>query len=436
MPTPCARPWRVSPVCNTTPPRQPCSRAKTVPLLSRNGHQRTSHDATGRQQQADQGADTPSDRDGPLPEPASGTVRVGGLTLQPASDRETRSDKIIVTVSVLRGGKLLDQIPLNNSASGRRDATRLLAALLDGEQLAATEISAAFSRIIAEASRRLAAAKQKDSGEGTIADAVAEVIPGYYQFTHRVGKGGAWSESLREDVSLNRYISHVPSRLMRVAARAIDAPKFPDGGVCRPALLRAIQAELTVSWADIYRDLPTIETAEVGADTTAAAAFKAQIIRVFTAPALCRLAKDDDNSAADKDGSPIKASLVSRIRHQARAYLDEAHATRKTVESRARWHSVREAYPCWWRPYGSRDGEVRIAIGIRWHRGDTLKLPLHSVTDQVSLTTVGARFGLLDPSPPVPVQLSGGKTCLAVLSAELTAELLEKPLDDDPESAG
>jgi hypothetical protein len=51
---------------------------------------------------------------------------------------------------------------------------------------------------------------------------------------------------------------------------------------------------------------------------------------------------------------------------------------------------------------------------------------------------LGEKFGVIDPKPPVPTALSGGgNRRLAVLSADLTAELLEVPAEDLPgEKAG
>jgi hypothetical protein len=67
---------------------------------------------------------------------------------------------------------------------------------------------------------------------------------------------------------------------------------------------------------------------------------------------------------------------------------------------------------------------------MRWDLTHQARVDLPGVTDQASLHKIGEMFGVLDPRPPVPRKLSGGKAHLAVLDHEFAMELLGDPEED------
>src|SRR5205814_7031900 len=89
---------------------------------------------------------------------------------------------------------------------------------------------------------------------------------------------------------------------------------------------------------------------------------------------------------------------------------------------------VQKAFSAWWRPH-MRDGELMPLLAMRWELMRQIGCDLPGVCDQTSLTRLGERYGVLDPSPGVPPVLSGGVARLAILSPALTAELMENPAE-------
>src|SRR5262249_52060114 len=86
-----------------------------------------------------------------------------------------------------------------------------------------------------------------------------------------------------------------------------------------------------------------------------------------------------------------------------------------------------------WRPCVSPDGECCILLAMRWELVGQIGQELPGVTDQASLTNLGTRFGVLERDPSVTTKLSGGQKRLAVLSLELTHEMIEDPADNSEE---
>ena len=76
------------------------------------------------------------------------------------------------------------------------------------------------------------------------------------------------------------------------------------------------------------------------------------------------------------------------------------------------------------------DGQCVICLAMRYTLMHQLRLELPSVCDQITLREIGIRFGVIESNPSVPDRFSGGDR-LAILSADLTQELLAQPDDGD-----
>jgi hypothetical protein len=352
--------------------------------------------------------------------------RLGPLTLKPGAARRTAGGNVRVQVGALLDGSVVYDFVLTPSPNSWRQHASML------EQLAAdlpdrTAILKTFAQLVAEAGRRADAPRDPD--ETTVESIVKELAAPRWQLTARTAKGAAWSEARGGEVTRFEFIACVDDELMAACGEADDAPKDLTGRPCRPDLLRIIQGELQVQWATLMRTLPPLADADMGRASAAGRAFREAMMRLWTATRTFEIAK----TVAGTSGETVaaRASLISRVRSQAKDYLDGNVSPRP----REKWHSVQHAFDGWWRPYVTPgDGEIGLLLAMRWTLTGQVGIELPGVTDQNTLTNVGIRFGCIDPDPAVPGILSGGKTRLAVLSLSLTGELLEMPQDEDQEN--
>jgi hypothetical protein len=190
-------------------------------------------------------------------------------------------------------------------------------------------------------------------------------------------------------------------------------------------LHRALKVELEVLWSDLRGSLPRQSGAGVGSATALADAFHGQMVHLWTRTQTFELVKAAEGNAGDL---AARASLISRVRAQARDYLSGA----KLPDKRERWQEVQRAFDAWWRPWESPEAEVRILLAMRHRLQHQAGVALAGVRDQATLTELGMAYGVLQAQPTVPTVLSGGKRRLAVLALDITEELLEMPLDEDP----
>lgn len=338
-------------------------------------------------------------------EPAPGIV-IGNVTLCPDAPRKTPSGKIVVPVTVVRDDRPVDQITVTSSADGRASAAKLLS------KHVGDAASDAVGRILASALERLANDAPMALGSPDLAGLLRERVPHALQLSHRTDRG-LWSEKFGREMSRSEFIGFTPSWLVEAAMALTESTD-------RVALIKSLGPELGVLWCDLHQQLPRAAGADLGKDTAAGRKFREALVRLWTATRTFEVSRGDGAEVASR------ASLVSRVQtHAAKA--------QGVPTGRGRWHEVQRAFDAWWRPAVVK-GECVTLLAMRWTLGSQIGFELPGVTDQASLTDLGTKFGLFFTPAGVTDRLPGG-TRLAVLSPELTNELLAQPAEDDPGDA-
>lgn len=202
------------------------------------------------------------------------------------------------------------------------------------------------------------------------------------------------------------FLGYTPSGLIDAASEAADAPLRQDGTVNRPALLKTIEVELKILFADLMQTLPCAADADLQEHSAAAKEFRNAMTRILTTP---------QTWETGQNGACQRASLISRA------------AAMSKFRSRANtkvWKRVLSAVNLWLRPGVSDDGEIVMLVAIRWELAHQIKIPLFGVVDQDSLVALGVRYGVIDPNPPVPTKTDHGNKRVAVLKREFIEPLL------------
>jgi hypothetical protein len=267
-----------------------------------------------------------------------------------------------------------------------------------------------------------------DADGSTIRDLVTEKVPNVLQLVCRTDRG-MWSEARGVEITRTDLVTFTPGWLLDSATAAVDCPRTAIGEIQRPALLRAIKSELEVLWADLIGSLPVAAEATLGENTAKGRQFRSAMIRLWTATRTFEVAKTIEGTGGEAVAS--RASLISRVRSQAKEYL----AGNVIPRPREKWRPVQNAFAAWWRPIiVPGEGSVSVLLGMRWELVGQIGIELPGVTDETSLTALGTRYGVLEKAPPVTGRLSGGQGRLGVVSLKLTEELLAEPLDEEQEN--
>jgi hypothetical protein len=181
-----------------------------------------------------------------------------------------------------------------------------------------------------------------------------------------------------------------------------------------------VQVELGVVWADLLSTLPPAANVDLGRDTERGRAFRQAVIHLWKVPVTWEKVQSTAGDTA------TRASLVSRV------ISKKIHAAGQE-KGRDRGQAVHPACDAWWRNWTDPEGELRTLLAMRWTLGRQVGIELPGVKDEDSLTRLGTQFGVLQKLPEgIPSRLSGGTHRVAVLSLDLSQELLEMP-DEYPE---
>jgi hypothetical protein len=359
--------------------------------------------------------------------PAEG-IPLGPLTLRPDVPKQTPSGKVVVPFTVWQGDKQVDQLRVTDTTSSRKEVQKALALHLAGDEKALANIAAALAALIvaAVASLKQAAEQTEEEDLLTMQETLAQIVPGELGINGRTDKG-LWSEARGGDITHFEFCRYLSSALVDACAEAGDAPLLDSGEVDRPALLRQVKAELEVLWGDLQKEQRPIAEVQLGKNSALGKRFWAAMVRLWTKTMTFEVSKSVEGTSGEAVAA--RASLVSRVKTQAKPYLEG----KARPEAREGWRDVQRGFDAWWRPYLTPDGEIRILLAMRWRLMGQVGIELPGVTDQASLTDEGERLGALDESPPVKVRLHAG-TRLAMLSPDITAELLER-IAEEPEAA-
>jgi putative DNA primase/helicase len=348
----------------------------------------------------------------------SSKFTLGPLALEPGQPRQTQSGKITLPVNVLRDGVIVFPFVLTNAASGRKEPIRVLRQLL-GDDHAHDDIDKVLTQILAHAAGRLQT-KEMPSGP-TVRQIIGDKMREALQLVCR-SERGLWSEYLGEEIRRCDLVAFTPDWLINECGKASDAPKDVSGEAVRPDLIRLVQVELGVLWADLLSTLPPAADVDLGKDTARGRAFRQAVIRLWKTPGTWERQQTPGGDTASK------ASLASRVISQKIRGVAEH-------PGRDRWQAVHPACDAWWRNWLTPEGELVTLLAMRWTLGSQVGIEMPGVKDEETLTRLGMQFGVLQKPPPgVPSRLSGGKHRLAVLSLDVAQELLEMPSEDPEEN--
>lgn len=345
------------------------------------------------------------------------------FSLQITSERQTASGKIVVQTKLVEGKQSRALVEVTSAISSQAAAKKTLAKYIPAETLPQVDLDAVVNNLILSASERLAQNGDVESGEvESVRDVVLREVPPKFDLKFRVSDGKLWSDVWGRAVSRQEFISFTPGWLIDATMAAHDAEENDIRQI------RSVREALGVVWASLHEALPrnAAEVEGLGVETSAAARFRADIFRVWTAPVLFKsvsIGKGDEMGTA-------RASLASLA-----ADLYEGATKNETAKltAREKWQQIRTSVPAWWRVSVTDEGEIHLRLAMRFDLFDNLRIPCEWATDQKSFKRIGRNFGFFADDATdtdVSLRLSDGKR-LAVLSEEMQQEILSQPTNGD-----
>lgn len=332
--------------------------------------------------------------------------KLGNLTLAPGEPRRTTGSKLIVPVTIRKDGVSIDEVVLTSSATGRRAAVRQIGIHLEEEDAIAIEMIT--GKIFADAVATLNQPKVALEGQ-TVLQVAARVVIEDFGPASKTSDGGIYCEKLGCEKKRQDVIHYLPSHLVTQARQAVNAPTSDA------ALYKAIEAALKTVWSDLQRSLPSMANANLGHQSMAAKDFRSAMLSLFTMT---------NTWEATGEGSARRASLISRAYEQIQQQQIIIEREGK-YKYRPLWARILPGASAWWRIGILPDGELRPFLALHFTLMHQIRMPLPGVSDQKSLVTIGKKFGILDPDPPVPTRGEHGTTRLAVLAPSITDALLD-----------
>jgi hypothetical protein len=345
--------------------------------------------------------------------------------------RKTAGGRVVFGISVISDGRVIDQVNASGAANGRRQAADPIRQhqgdVTDQDR---AKLDLLIAQMVADAA--VLARSATVIGGATIRDKIKARVLGDLGCTHRTDGGPIWSEARGAEMGRQDFICNFTSDLVDDAATGTDAPKNDQGQVNRPALIKAVKAELEVMWGDLMRLLPLASGAELTDQTAAAKKFRQAMILLWTYP-----------STWEKDGEHVKrASLVSRASERARQRLEGFRVGQRQVEGTKGWRRIIDSGDAFWRT-DVVDRQIVTRLAMRWHVAGQMRLELPGVTDQNALSVVGRQFGLIESWRSHRRVTDEGRSTtegVAVLARKFSDELLYRIEDeveqDEPGDSG
>jgi hypothetical protein len=321
-----------------------------------------------------------------------------------------------VAVTFVDAGEEVGLQTITSSGNGCKAALATLKNLL-GEEFQAVESERVLQRVLAAAARTL---RESAEPEGPrLAEIVTRVLEAQLQ-PRCVGTRGVWCEGLGLELSRGSFLeTAIGDAVLGPAAAAVDVPRpMPHLPPTRLDLMRAVEAEAKIVFANWLSALPRQGDVDLGPTTQAAQRFREAIIRLWHAPVTFE--KEMDVNGRDLVSS---ATLASRVLSKSRRNLSEAGGP-SSLRTRDGWRQVHPAYGAYWRPFDTPDSESILYLAMKFTLDRNKQL--QGVTDQRSLCRLGESYGVFEKQPPVKRRLGGGST-LAVLTVDLCREILEEP---------
>jgi hypothetical protein len=329
---------------------------------------------------------------------------LGDLVLIPGKARLSKANRLSLPLAVFRHGEQMDFLQLSNTASGRKYVAQQLRQHLGEDAAALENVDGTIAAVITAAVRSLQ--PEESSSRSQALAIVRAKVPQILQLRYRADQGRVWSETRGEFMNRADFLAFTPPWLLEEIARTC-----PVAGADPLAFLPDADAALRAAWPELLESLPRAPEADLGPDSAAAVKFRECLKKLW------KVTKTWEQAANPND--PVsRSSLIGRANTQFQKKKDGGR--------RGRWEPVLPSVDAWWRRHVREDGEEVCLLAMRWELTYQVGVDLPGVYDEASLTTLGQKFHVLDPEPPVSCVPSGKKR-LAVLARDLTEELLDDP---------
>jgi hypothetical protein len=346
---------------------------------------------------------------GPRSDPG---FRLGSLTIRPAPPRRTESGKTMVQLTVLRAGQVVDSVPLNDTAGGRRSAAALIAKHEEAGDK--EQVERFLTSVLAWAVEQLNRPPESAVGD-TVLSIVAARVPEMLGLTYRTARG-LWSEAEGCEMRRADLMGFVPTEMLITAAAGCDAPKG-----LRP-LLGAVKDALEVVWADLRQSLKP--AAELKEDTPARRAFHDAVVRIWKTTRTWEVDRGKDRMTASR------VSLAGMVERASHSFV----SCTSPPERRQKWKRVREDVDAWWRPTVMEDGRCSVHLAMRHTLAEQVGVTVPEAEDQKRFTELGLSYGVFTDAGCVSGRLSDG-TRLSVLAQPVSERILAAVEDDADELA-
>lgn len=335
-----------------------------------------------------------------------GLFTLGPLAIHPDRPRRTDGGTLKVPLRVVREGDVVDDFVLSSTDTAREKAARRIASHLP-DNAGNLDAGKLISQLIVWASARQET--QPDRRRSKVLEVVQALVPPLLQLTHKTAAGNLWSEARGAEIRREQFLAAIDVDLLNKVAAAMREPNVDP-----LALYPDAEMAMRVLWAGLLKDLPIETQAENNPETAAAQRFRSQLFLLWTMPRTWEKSRTDEGEVA------ARTSLAARARER---FLKN----KGVLTGRESWKEIQPAFPAWWRPHVQQDNQLVLYLGMRWDLAHAIGVSVSGVCHQESLTTLGQKYGCLDPSPPVSNRLAGEGIRLAVLNRGLTDELLDDP---------
>jgi len=210
-------------------------------------------------------------------------------------------------------------------------------------------------------------------------------------------------------------VTHHPEALLSLAGNCGDASED------RQELVRLVDTELSIVWADLIAGLPEEAGADLGPDSERARLVRLAIVGVWTTGVVFEMDRTQEGGA--------QTAARSTLAHRARAV--EARIKEGKSPS-GEWIAVHPSFDAFaFYDREKPDEPMRLAMQARI-TGQVKMPPIPGIADDDRLLLVlGRRYGLIEPDGPGMPQMGDGRP-LAVLETSLADEILALPSTDAP----
>lgn len=373
----------------------------------------------------------------PAPQAALASAEAAGVVFELAEvSRVESSGRLRLKVYAKRDSVKLAVLNFSSVFSSHVAAFQQISIKLSGNAKYEREaVLEAFSQLVI-AGEEIADRPAPPQLGDTMQDIVKRVFAGAgFTLAYQI-PSGAFSEDRRKKFTRALFVEEVVgNHTLDLLAAAVDAPRDKRGCVIRTKLYAAAKMEAELLFADLIRKLPPRDEADVDRFSEAGLEHWQKMRELWKRQAQFAIHAQAVKSGDERERTTVsiasRQNCASRVRHLLGSSNYPAGA----------WHRVQDSLDAWFRQEANGDG-MKVYLAMRADLAGQLGVPIPDVKDQTQLHRLGVKFGTIDDDPrkpnggKLPAVTTGGKHRLAVLSDELTAELLaEAPTGAEEDDA-